>query len=99
LNPEKLALTLARHPNIIEVQEIWSNYESFDDEFPLFVLFFMERVDGNLEQYLCKKQNRLLGGHIDEPEMKYWFLMIVSGLEYLLSISIAHLDFNIQNIL
>lgn len=98
MNPEKLALTLARHPNIIELQNIWNNYKSFNNDFPAFMLFFLERADGNLEQYLCKKQNRLLGGPIDQPEMKYWFLMILSGLKYLHSISISHLELKLENV-
>jgi serine/threonine protein kinase len=98
LNPEKLALTLARHPNIIGLQNIWSNYESFDDEFPTFVLFFMERAEGDLWQYL-EDREKDLGRPIDEQEVKLWFKMILSGLQYLHSISIAHLDLKPENIL
>jgi hypothetical protein len=98
LNPEKLALTLARHPNIIGLQNIWSNYESFDDEFPAFVLFFMERAEGDLWQYL-EDREKDLGKPIDEQEVKLWFKMILSGLQYLHSISIAHLDLKPENIL
>jgi serine/threonine protein kinase len=84
LNSEKLALTLTRHPNIIRLQSNldWSNYESFDDEFPTFVLFFMERADGNLSDYL-KEQERILHRPTDEKEVKLWFKMILSGLQYL----------------
>jgi serine/threonine protein kinase len=98
LNPEKLALTLARHPNIIGLQNIWSNYESFDDEFPTFVLFFMERAEGDLWQYL-ENREKDLGRPIHEREVKLWFEQILSGLQYLHSISIAHLDLKPENIL
>jgi hypothetical protein len=98
LNPEKLALTLARHPNIIGLQNIWSNYESFDDDFPTFVLFFMERAEGDLWQYL-EDREKVLGQPIGEQEVKLWFKMILSGLQYLHSISIAHLDLKPENIL
>jgi serine/threonine protein kinase len=98
LNPEKLALTLARHPNIIGLQNIWSNYESFEDEFPTFVLFFMERAEGDLWQYL-EDREKDLGRPIHEQEVKLWFKQILSGLKYLHSTSIAHLYLKPENIL
>jgi serine/threonine protein kinase len=98
LNPEKLALTVARHKNIIGIQNIWSNYESFYNDIPLFVLFFMERADGDLFGYAV---NNLTTRHcpLEEEEVKLWFKMILSGLEYLHSINIAHLDLKTENIL
>jgi hypothetical protein len=98
LNPERLALTLARHPNIITIQNIWSNYESFEVVFPVFVLLFMEKADGNLSRFL-KDRAKVQRIPIEEPEIKLWFKMILEGLKYLHSISIAHLELRPQSIL
>jgi hypothetical protein len=90
LNPERVALTLARHRNIIPIENIWSNYESFEIVFPVFVLFFMERADGNLSRFF-KDRAKVKSIPVQEEEIKIWFKMIVEGLKYLHSIRIAHL--------
>jgi serine/threonine protein kinase len=58
----------------------------------------MEKADGNLSSFL-KDRAKVQRIPIEGSEIKLWFKMILEGLKYLHSISIAHLELRPQSIL
>ncbi|EAT43570.1 AAEL005010-PA [Aedes aegypti] len=85
--PRELSVLMKiRHPNIIKIHSILKRER--------MVFIFMDYAEGgDLLKYINKN------GIIKETQAKRWFAQLVSALQYLHSIDIAHRDLKCENIL
>lgn len=79
-------LTKIDHPNIIQIHSIFQRKQK--------IYIFMQNAEsGDLFQFIR------INGAVKETWAKYWFHQLVSAVQYLHSIQVAHRDLKCENIL